>query len=77
MTDESTGPTQLEPYVEALRARLPAARFILLMRVFNAWQTGGGRLGAPQLPHQRTAEEPLGADLQNEMLILMRLTGTP
>lgn len=74
MSHNATDPSQLVPYVEALRARLPAAQFILLMRTFNAWLTGGGRLGVPLVPHQRPEDEPFTAELQNEMLTLMRLT---
>ncbi|GAA3874460.1 hypothetical protein [Streptomyces sedi] len=77
MTEDATDPPQLVPYVEALRARLPADQFILLMRAFNAWMTGGGRLAVPMGQDERPEDEPFTAELQSEMLTLMRLTTPP
>ncbi|UED83584.1 hypothetical protein [Streptomyces profundus] len=70
-------PVQLEPYVEVLRARLPPEQFILLMRTFHALLTNGGALRLPLMPHPPGEREPFTAELQNEMLTLMRLTTTP
>ncbi|WP_062211280.1 hypothetical protein [Streptomyces sp. NBRC 109706] len=70
-------PVRLEPYVETLRARLPPEQFILLMRTFHALLTDGGALRLPLVPHPPGEREPFTAELQSEMLTLMRLTAAP
>lgn len=69
----AAGQARLELYVESLRARMPAAQFILLMRAFNAWLTGGG--GSMRLHLEPAEQELFTAEVQGEMLTLMGLAG--
>ncbi|MFD5319782.1 hypothetical protein [Streptomyces sp. NPDC127098] len=71
--DKETGRARLELYVEALRARMPASQFILLMRAFNAWLTGGG--GMMRLHLESDEQELFTPEVQGEMLTLMGLVG--
>ncbi|GAB2872018.1 hypothetical protein [Streptomyces mayteni] len=71
--DNESGRARLEVYVEALRARMPANQFILLMRAFDAWLTGGG--GMMRLHLESDEQELFTPEVQAEMLTLMGLVG--
>jgi hypothetical protein len=71
--EKETGPAQLDVYVETLRARMPPNQFILLMRAFHSWLTGGGMTR----PHLQPPEQELFTpELQGELLTLMGLVGS-
>ncbi len=68
--EKETGQARLDVYVETLRARMPPNQFILLMRAFHAWLTGGGMTRL----HLEPAEQELFTpELQGEILTLMGL----
>ncbi|MDT0344717.1 hypothetical protein [Streptomyces litchfieldiae] len=76
MTEE-TGRAPLELYVESLRARLPAAQFIVLMRAFHACLSGetGGAVGLTRPRLTPDEQELFTPEIQSEMVALLTLAG--
>ncbi|WP_129839125.1 hypothetical protein [Streptomyces sp. RFCAC02] len=74
-TPGAVDPSPFALHVEALRARMPPAQFIVLMRAFHTWH--GCRTGQPPalaLPAPRDGETALSApEVRAALLTLMTL----